>query len=196
MTGESRDFGGLPLEALQELCHAGMGRASLALSELTGERISLASPAVYLLPPAQASRLFDGQEELAASVLIRIVKGIEGGILVLLTEESVLALIHLLTEREVGQVSALAEGDRSAIQEVGNILASSYLTALGDRLGLILLPSPPELFLDRAASAMEAFLRGMVLPEKILLVEACFEVDRVGVQGRFFLVADASWVKA
>lgn len=193
--GGHGDMGGSTLAALEELSRAGMGRAAMALSELMRERISLTS-AVYLLSPSEALRLLDGQQGLKAGIFVRILKGVEGGILVLLPEESLLALIRLLAGKKVDRSGALTEEDRSVLREVGNILASSYLSALSDRLGLILLPSSPELFLDRATSAMEGLLQGMVVQEMLVVVESHFEAGRGGVQGRFFVMADVSSVQA
>ncbi|MBI3990142.1 MAG: chemotaxis protein CheC [candidate division NC10 bacterium] len=189
-----RERGGSTLAVLEELSGAGMGRAAMALSELMHERISLTSE-VHLFSPSEVLRLLDGQQGLKAGVFVRILKGVEGGILVLLPEESLLALIRLLAGKRVDRSAALTEEDCSVLREVGNILASSYLSALSDCLGLILLPSPPELFLDRATKAMEGLLQGMVVQE-MAVVESHFEAGRGEVQGRFFIMADISSVQA
>jgi len=186
-------MGGLRLAALEELSRAGMGRAIMALSELMGERVSLTS-AVHLLSPSDALHLLGRQHGLTAGVFVRIAKGVEGGILVLLPEGSLLTLLRLLAEKQVARGDTLTEEDRSVLREVGNILASSYLSALSDRLGRILLPSPPELYLDRATKGMEDLLQQMLVQEMVLVVESHFTTGREGVQGRFFVMAGASSV--
>lgn len=185
--------GGLRRAALEDLSWVGMGRAAMALSELMGERVSLTT-AVHLLSPSDALHLLEGQHGLTAGVFVRIAKGVEGGILVLLPEESLLTLLRLLVEKKVVRGDALAEEDRSVLREVGNILASSYLSALGDRLGRILLPSPPELYMDRATEGMEDLLKQMLVQEMVLVVESHFTTGREGVQGRFLVMTGASSV--
>lgn len=181
------------LAALEELSRVGMGRVAMALSELVGERVSLTA-AVHLLSPSDALHLLDEQYGLTAGVFIRIAKGMEGGILIFLPEESLLTLLFLLAERKIARSDALTEEDRSALREVGNILASSYLSALSDRLGRLLLPSSPELFMDRATKGMENFLKQMLVQEMVLVVESHFTTGREGVQGCFFVMAGASSV--
>lgn len=182
-------------DVFREVSGRGLERAAGALSQLTGARILPAGQAVHLFSPSELLQLLDEGEEPVAGISIRILKGMAGGILVILPEESVLVLLGLLTGRR-GSFRALAEEERSAILEMGNILASSYLSAFGDRLRCAFIPSPPELLLDKAAEVLAALLDRVALPERALVVEARFRGDQGEVQGRFFLLGDPSWMRA
>lgn len=177
------------MEVFGEVGGQSLERATLALSHLTGTRILPAGHAIHFLSPSELFQLLSDGEELVAGISIRILKGMGGRILIILPEESVLALLDLLTGRR-GSLPALAEEERSTILEVGNILASSYLSAFGDRLGCAFIPSPPELLLGKAEEVLATLLHRATLPEWALIVEARFRGDQGEVRGRFFLVGD------
>jgi chemotaxis protein CheC len=56
---------------------------------------------------------------------------------------------------------SLNEMDESALLEVGNIMASAFLDATAELLGLVMLPSPPSLTIDMAHAAMESLIAQM-----------------------------------
>ncbi|MFN3477298.1 MAG: chemotaxis protein CheC [Candidatus Methylomirabilales bacterium] len=176
-------------DVFREVSGQSLERATLALSHLTGTRILPAGHAIHFLSPSELFQLLGDGEELVAGISISILKRMVGRILIILPEESVLALLDLLTGRH-GPLPALAEEERSAILEVGNILASSSLSTFGDRLGCAFIPSPPELLLGKAAEVLAALLERAALPERALVVEARFRGDQGEVRGRFFLVGD------
>jgi chemotaxis protein CheC len=92
---------------------------------------------------------------------------------------------------------SLSGEERSAVQEVGNILASSFLSGLGDLLGKPLMPSPPEIHLDDLKGLMgqvAADLEGHA--SEILVVQALFEDPEQLIEGRFFVLPEMESLEA
>ena len=57
----------------------------------------------------------------------------------------------------------------SALKEMGNIMASSYLVAIGDMTGLKLLSSPPEILADMTAAIVSTITAELVQDEDSVL---------------------------
>jgi chemotaxis protein CheY-P-specific phosphatase CheC len=76
---------------------------------------------------------------------------------------------------------------------VGNIVASSFLSELGDRLGRRVLPSAPEIHLENVPQVVRGVLASVRdLGSDVLVVQAVLE-DREGhIQGRIFVVPAVS----
>ena len=64
-----------------------------------------------------------------------------------------LRMLEALLGRAVPRAE-FGELERSAIQEIGNILASSFLSELGEATGQRLIPSPPRLLLEDTERVM------------------------------------------
>jgi chemotaxis protein CheC len=79
----------------------------------------------------------------------------------------------------------------SALKEVGNILASAYLNALGKRLKMTLIPSVPVLSFD-STGAVEDFVVNKLgeLGDMSFLIETEFAEDNDNFSGHFFLRPD------
>jgi chemotaxis protein CheC len=79
----------------------------------------------------------------------------------------------------------------SALQEVGNILAGSYLNSLSTLTGLNLVVSVPSLAMDMAGAILSVpvILFGQV-GDKVMLIETDFIEGSEHVKGNFFLVPD------
>jgi chemotaxis protein CheC len=87
----------------------------------------------------------------------------------------------------------LTETERSAIQEVGNIVASSFLSELGDRLGRRFLPSAPEIHLDNVPRVLRGVLASVrELGTDVVVVHAVLEDRERRIQGRIFVVPAVS----
>ena len=85
----------------------------------------------------------------------------------------------------------LTEAERSAIQEVGNVLASSFLSELGDRLGRRFLPSASELYLENVPEMVRgALARVSDLGSDVIAVQAVLEDGEGYIQGRIVIMPD------
>jgi chemotaxis protein CheC len=141
------------LDRVRELASIGAGHAANALAKLTGRTCEMQVPTVRLHgaggPPAGAG------ESGMAGVLFEV-EGGPGGVLALLFSA---AACERLVAGLLGSACALdSPVAQSALCEVGNILASHAANALGETLGVTMLPSVPTLALDDARVALAALL--------------------------------------
>lgn len=183
------------LDALKELSNIGMGHAATALSQLVGETIYLRVPRVTVTDIAQVPELLGGAERLVAGITLQILGDARGNILLVFPRESAQRLLsRLLRREEKGLI--LNELGSSTIKEVGNILASAYLNALGAMTGMTLIPSVPLLAFDMAGAVADHVLIQLSMAGDLALtVETEFHGDRPDaepIRGHFFLLPDPS----
>ena len=90
----------------------------------------------------------------------------------------------------------LSELEVSALMEVGNILASAYLNALGERLKMTLIPSVPVLSFDMAGAVLDFVLSEQgETGDLLFMIETEFTEDNDTFSGHFFLMPDRAAVE-
>src|SRR6266568_8294219 len=129
------------LDALREIGNVGMGHAATALSRLTGKTVYLNAPRAIILDTARMPEFLGETERMVVGIHLRMLGNAQGNILMVFPLENATRMLETLIPRKTAGGEALTELELSALKEVGNILASAYLNALGELLRMTLLPS-------------------------------------------------------
>jgi chemotaxis protein CheC len=180
----------MSLAAIRGLSERGLSRAAESLAGLLGYPVRFAGLEIRPIRSGPPPELADAAGGSTAAVRIAIHGQASGWILILLPLPTVYRFLQAL----MGTPAApreLTATERSAIQEVGNIVASSFLSELGDRVGRRFLPSAPECHLAGAPEAVRdalAFVRG--LGSDVLVVHAALEDGEGHIRGRIFIMPD------
>jgi len=181
------------LDALKEISNIGMGHAATALSQLIGETVYLHVPRVTVTDIAEVPDLLGGAERVVVGITLQILGDARGNILLVFPEESARRLLATLLRREQ-EALLLDDVGVSTLKEVGNILASAYLNALGSLLRMTLIPSVPLLAQDMAGAVVDSVLIELSeAGDLALMVETEFHGVASGVEGikgHFFLLPD------
>ncbi|MNY36417.1 CheY-P phosphatase CheC [compost metagenome] len=84
-----------------------------------------------------------------------------------------------------------SELELSALNEIGNILAGSYLSSLADFTNLNMQPTVPALAIDMAGAILSyGLLQFGQMGDQALLIDTKFLEGDNEVQGHFFLIPD------
>jgi chemotaxis protein CheC len=181
------------LDALREICNIGAGHAATALSQMTGRRISIEVPRVNLVEFTEVPGKVGGPERLVAGLYLRILGQTRGTIIMLFPAESALSLLGILGVRPAAGEHETFEDEMvvSSLKEVGNILASAYLTAINRLTGLVLLPSVPSFAYDMAGSIVDYVLIEVGrISDRALVMETNFLEMKDRIIGHVFLIPD------
>jgi chemotaxis protein CheC len=144
--------------ALIEVANIGSGHAATALSQLLGQPVDIRYNEALLATLAEAADRLGAYAERSAVVDTPVAD--DGGrVLLLLSEGSAAELCSLL------QTSLDSEMGHSALSEVGNILAGSFLGAIVEMTGLELMPEPPEVDVDVLGAVVERRLNAEAAPD-------------------------------
>ncbi|MGH2928189.1 MAG: chemotaxis protein CheC [Solirubrobacteraceae bacterium] len=154
----------IQLDALRELANIASGTAATALSQMLGREVEISVPLALAIPPADAVDACGEAEQHVAGVVVPLHGDISGMVLLLIPFEHAEGLCEMLGVEPHTEV-----GD-SALREIGNILATAYLTGLGAMTGLTLEPAPPHLQTDMLGAIVSTLLVAAVGAEDLALV--------------------------
>lgn len=190
--GGDTSFGlsALQSSALVEIANIGSSHAATALSQLLGRAVEIQFSAAIIASLAEAADRIGSQA--ASSVLIDTpVAGDDGKVLLLFPDGSAEGLCRLLG------LSLADEMGRSALREVGNILASSYLNAIVQMTGLDFEPEPPTIEIDVLGSLLERTIGGPTdLSEPTVLMRSVLTVELTDASFAFLFVPKVGSVRA
>lgn len=185
------------LDILKEVGNIGAGHAATALSRLLNKTIDMKVPAVRLISFEEITELVGGSDNVVAAIFLRIEGEAPGNMFFMLPVNEATNLIQHLTGDQGFNLNCppYPELGISALQEVGNILAGSYLSALADLTKLNLQPSVPALSVDMAIAILSYGLLELsqVGDYAIVIETEIFEkVDQHSQKttGHFFLLPD------
>ncbi|SNR89353.1 chemotaxis protein CheC [Anaerovirgula multivorans] len=185
------DLNNMHLDVLREVGNIGAGNAATALAKMIDKKIDMEVPIVKILDYGDIANTLGGEESVVAGIYFDVEGDITGNIMFLLDVNSSKTLTGMLMGRE-DYSKDLDEMDRSALQEVGNILSGSYISSLSSLTGLNLLLSIPSLCIDMAGAILSvpAIQFGYV-SDKVLLIETKLKDGNDLVKANFFLIPNA-----
>jgi chemotaxis protein CheC len=146
----------IAISALHEVGNIGAGHAMTALAALVGQRVVMDVPEVGIVPLRQFPQMLGGVEETSVGVYMPVTGEAPGHVAFLWSHGNACRLADHLLDRSLGGTTILEEMECSALMEVGNILTSSYLTAISEMTGLTLLTAPPVIAVDMTAAILSA----------------------------------------
>jgi chemotaxis protein CheC len=189
----------LQLDALREVANIGAGHAATALSQMTNHTIMIAVPEVNVRPLEEVTDMVGRPDEVVAAVLMHMMGDLTGRTLVLFPEGSARTLCDILLRRSAGTTGEFGLMEQSGLKEAGNILASAYMNALSDFMGIMLVPSVPSLVIDlNAAVLTTAYLNFGHDRDFVFCVETSFQVSNAAepLRGHFLLLPDTPSLRA
>jgi chemotaxis protein CheC len=179
------------VDALREVGNVGAGHAATALSQLVGRAVSLRVPKVEVVPFPKVSAILGGPESEVAALYMRVFGDTRGNILIVFRPEDLSALTGLLVGRQPASLHSLSDLERSAILELGNILAGAYLNAISHLLQLSLIPSVPSLAIDMVGAVLQApVIEISRVADSALVLQTEFEEAQCRFRGHVFLLPD------
>ncbi|WP_130807022.1 chemotaxis protein CheC [Senegalia massiliensis] len=178
------------LDVLKELGNIGAGNAATALAQMLNNKVDMDVPQVRLLNFSEVDNLIGGAENPVVGIYFFINGDIVGNIMFILDLESSKNLIEILLNKEKKDYD-LNEFEISALSEVGNILASSYINCLAKMTNLNLKTSIPSISIDMAGAILSVpAIQFSYVSDKILFIETEFSENNKSINGNLLLIPD------
>jgi len=185
------NFTDIQKDALQEIGNICAGNAATALSQLLDRPIKIVVPRILFLPIEDVPKAVGGSEKLVVGLMLRVFGDLPSNIVFIFSQRDAMILASLVTGKPVSESTVISEMERSALKEIGVILANAYLGALGSFVGLGLVPTVPELIMDMAGAIVDYLLIELSCKSEFaLLVESELHEPVASVTGHFFLIPD------
>jgi chemotaxis protein CheC len=172
-------FTDLQLDALRELANIGSGNAGTALGQMLGKSVDITVPTAAVLPLPEAVAIAGRPDELRHGVVVPIRGDLDAMVLLLFPEADAQKLCGLY-----GIEPGTPDGT-SMLGEVGNILGTNYINVLGQMVGMVLEPSPPQVVNDMLGAILETVLLGrgddidsaLILDSSLIVEEEAFSLS-------------------
>lgn len=178
------------IDVLREIGNIGAGNATTAIASMLGIRIDMNVPKVELLDVARLGSAICPEDEIIVGIFLEVQKDIEGSMMFLMKMDSARFLVNKLMGRDVEEVKDFDEMDLSALKEVGNIIAASYLNAISSMTNLVIAPSIPYIAVDMAASILSVpAIQFGQFGDNALFIQTEFG-DDVMISGYFILMPE------
>lgn len=178
-------------DVLREIGNIGAGNATTALSQMVNMKLDMHVPMVQLLGFDELAGHICGEESLVVGIYLFLEGDIDGSMMFMLEKESAKCLVnHLMGQMGNPDSDEFSEMELSAMQEIGNIIAGAYLSALSSLTQMTITSSVPFMSIDMAAAILSvpAIEFGKV-GDKALLIETEFG-DDIMIKGYFILIPE------
>lgn len=190
------DLNEIQLDALREIGNIGSGNAASALSSMLERMVNISVPKINVLDYNSVCETLGGPEELLVGILFSISGDVTGMIMFLLHKEFAHMVLNSLVGSEFDGYSELDEMDKSTIQEVGNIMAASYINAMAALTGMTIDLSVPTMNVDMAGALLSVpAIYYANISDKIILIEDEFGHDQVGASSHILLIPEVEGLK-
>lgn len=158
-----RKFDQIRLDALKEISSIATGNAATSLSTILGRRVDITVPHIMVEAIEKVPEVLGGREKIVTVIYFSITGQFSGSILLALSSSDSIRLASVLTGQKVDKIDSLDEMSLSALKEVGNILAGSYVRVLAQGLKMRIAYSIPGFANDMLGAILDEILARLSL---------------------------------
>lgn len=179
------------MDVLKEVGNIGAGHAATALSTMLDKPVDMRVPNVNMLPFDEIAEQVGGSEQVVIAIFFRVEGEAPGNLFFILSFDSAKMLLRNFVGIQVENDEQFSEMEYSALSEIGNILAGSYLSSLADFTRLHMTPTVPSLAIDMAGAILSyGLIQFGQMGDDALLIDTTFFDGGEAVEGHFFLIPD------
>ncbi|MEN2464551.1 chemotaxis protein CheC [Ornithinibacillus sp. FSL M8-0202] len=147
----------IQLDALKEIGNIGAGNAATSMSKLIQKKVDMEVPSIDIVAFDEVMEMVGGAEKIIVGILFQILGEAPGMVYLLFSMEEAETLVQEMTNNS--EFTLFSEGEQdelavSALQEAGNMIAGSYLSALSDFTNINMQPSVPHFSVDMAGAIL------------------------------------------
>ncbi|HHV65660.1 MAG TPA: chemotaxis protein CheC [Peptococcaceae bacterium] len=179
------------IEALKEVGNIGAGHAATSLSHLLQTRIEMTVPRVRLVPLVRLQEALGQLDATKVALYLKVMGEAPGKAMFILSIPSAQLIARtLLCKGELPDIFT-DQMAQSALQEVGNIMVSSFVIALTELSGCMLQPSIPALGIDMIGAMVDSvLLEEGHLDDSILMIDTILsgQGDMKEMEGTFLYI--------
>jgi len=167
-------------DALQEVGNIGAGNAANALAQMINKRVDINVPTVEMVELDEYANKISKKNEKLLVAWSNVVGKTRATVLTIFNINDAVDLTSIIVDdrdkkqidmrKKINKSSDFPELYRSAISELGHILGSHYVSAIGDLLGLRLMTEPPDMSVDTGAQLFKILKEEIGLLKKLSLV--------------------------
>ncbi|MDO5383113.1 MAG: chemotaxis protein CheC [Eubacteriales bacterium] len=181
-------------DVLKEIGNIGAGNATTALSKMLNIRMDMSVPNVALIPFNDISSLIGSEDQIVVGILLGIEGDIDGMMMFIFDVKSARHLVNTIMMQDKDTGIDLGENftemEMSALNEIGNIVSGSYLTAISSLTSLKMVSTVPSMTIDMVGALLSVPASEFgKYGDKLLLIQSQFG-EMNFVTGYFLLIPE------
>ncbi|MCI8783110.1 MAG: chemotaxis protein CheC [Dorea sp.] len=181
----------LELDILKEIGSIGGGNAATALSSMLSAKVNMSLPKVEILDFNEALVNVGDPEEVVAAILVEMSGELSGIMLFILTKEFSDEILFRMLGKTEADFFELDEIDSSVLMEIGNIVISSYITAMASLVNMSVELSVPQLAVNMLGGIMSVPIAMMGQhSDRIMMITGEFKIDGKALNSNMLLLPD------
>jgi len=183
-------------EKLVKMTQEASLRASQALSKLSDEQVTVEVSNTEIVK-IHREFLDIEPEAMVAGIYLPVTGDIKGAALLIFPEKIAYALCDVLLKRVPGTTCKLSELDKSALNEVGNIICGSFLTVFSNTLKIKIVENVPNFSFDMFGAVVDVIISDFAQKaEDSLVIDVKFVFEHTDIKGYVVLVFGMQEMKA
>lgn len=185
------DLNELHLDALKEIGNIGSGNAATSLSDMLMHPVSISVPVVRILDYSEVVEDLGGPEIMIVGMLLSLTGDVSGMMMFLLQQGFAHMTLGALLGTDIKSFEEIDEMGYSALGEVANIMAASYVNAISSLTGLMINISPPAMNIDMLGAIMSVpAIHYADISDKIIYIEDEFGGETHKAPGHILMIPD------
>lgn len=179
------------IERLDIISKIGADNIARALSKWTGLKITANSSMASIVHYSKLLEPAFSPDDTVAAILIRISGSIDGYLIFVFDEPSVLSIIRRILHKDIYSILDLDDLSRSVMEETGNIIGTSFLNTIAMNFSFEMFPSSPVTACDLCGAILEPMMAELAINgDYALSCRISFSSDNDEIKGVFAMLPD------
>jgi len=180
------------MDVLKEIGNIGAGNAATALAKMLGKKIDMEVPKVKVMEFKEVTEMFGGAELPVVGLFLKMTGDLTGSVMFILENKAAHSLVNILMGKpNDSDNQEFDEIELSALKELGNIIAGSYMSSLSTLTELNIMPTVPDIAIDMAGAIISVpAIEFGKMGDSVLYIETAFVEGTTRALGDFFLIPD------
>ena len=185
------DLNEMQLDVLREMGNIGTGNAAMALAEMLATPIDISVPTVQILDYEAAMESMGGPETMIVGWLLSCDGDINGMIMFLLEKDFAHMMINTLMGEDTEVFDPEDPVSNSALTEVGNIMAASYVNAIASMTNMRINLSVPDMSIDMLGAILSVpAIHYANISDKIIMIQNQLQGNNTSASNRILMLPD------
>ncbi|MCI8649744.1 MAG: chemotaxis protein CheC [Anaerotruncus sp.] len=185
------DLDSMQIDVLREIGNIGSGNVATSLSEMLFRPVNISVPVVRILDYQSVVERMGGPETMILGAMLSLEGDVTGMIMFLLHKEFAHMTLDTLLGQETEDLGELGEMEYSALTEVSNIMAASYVNALSALTGLNINISVPDICIDMLGAIISVpAIHYADIGDKIIFIEDKFSSEEEGAESHILMIPE------
>ena len=188
------DYGELnpiQLDVLREIGNIGTGNAATSLSSMLGKPVNIQVPKISILNYNVVSEQLGGPENMIVGMLLALSGDVTGMMMFLLERDFAHMALNALLGQSLEDFAAADEMSLSALREIANIMAASYVNAIAQLTGMTIDISVPDICIDMVGAILSVpAIHFANISDKIIFIQDEFDSADESVTSHILLMPD------